>query len=501
MNPRFGEREKFPFCVVAAGVPNADCIVGRSERQHLSRAALAKHVGLGVQRVNAAMNLLDDPNDSLPIVPAPGPITGTARVPGSKSITNRALVLAALSAGTTTLSGALFADDTRRMTDCLRALGFGVEENTAGETLTVAGQAGRIPAQRADLFVGNSGTTARFITPLVALSGGEFIIDGVARMRERPMGDLIRALTQLGVDVESLGGNGCPPLRVRANGLRGGTATVRSDISSQFLSGLLLAAPCANGPETIVRVDGPMLSAPYVTLTLRMMEAFGALVHVSPDSRTFVIPGRQTYRAPALGVYSVEPDASAASYFFAAAALTGGRVRVPGIGKNALQGDAAFVNVLEAMGCRVTRGDDHIEVTGVSNLRGVTWDMSAISDTVMTLAAVAPFADGPTVIENVAHIRHKETDRIAAVAAELARLGVRVIERADGLTIYPAEKITPATVRTYDDHRMAMAFALVGLRAPGVRIADPACVAKTFPDYFERLFALVDEGSERPGSE
>ncbi len=451
------------------------------------------------------MNPFDSSDHSLPILPAPGPVSGTARAPGSKSITNRALVLAALSAGTTILSGALSADDTHRMTDCLRALGFAVEENEAEESITVVGQAGRIPAQRADLFVGNSGTTARFVTPLVALGRGEFVVDGVPRMRERPMGDLIRALTQLGGDVESLGGNGCPPLRVRANGLRGGTCTVRSDVSSQFLSGLLLAAPCADGPETIVRVDGPLLSAPYVTLTLRMMETFGARVNVSPDGRTFVIPGRQTYRAPSSGVYPVEPDASAASYFFAAAALTGGRVRVPGIGKNALQGDAAFVNVLKAMGCRVTRGgDDFIEVVGTPNLRGVTWDMNAISDTVMTLAAVAPFADGPTVIENVAHIRHKETDRIAALTAELTRLGVRVAERADGLTIFPAEKIIPATVHTYDDHRMAMAFALVGLRAPGIRIADPACVAKTFPDYFARLFALVrggGAGSARPAGE
>lgn len=429
--------------------------------------------------------------NALPIVTAPGPVTGTVRVPGSKSVTNRALALAALADGTTTLTGALFADDTRRMMECLRVLGFVVEADATRETITMVGQGGRVPAERGELFVGNSGTTARFITPLVALAAkGEFVMDGVARMRERPMGDLVRALVQLGIDVESLGANGCPPLRIRANGgLRGGTCQVRSDTSSQFLSGVLMACACADGAETRITLDGPILSAPYIALTTAMMGHFGAQVDVSEDGRTFTVPGRQRYAAQP--VYAVEPDASAASYFFAAAAITGGRVRVAGLSRNALQGDVAFVDVLEAIGCRVTRTSDFIEVAGTPNLRGVTWDMNAISDTVMTLAAVAPFASSPTKIENVAHIRHKETDRVRAVATELARLGVRVDERADGLTIYPAERIAPATVQTYDDHRMAMAFALVGLRAPGVVIKDPGCVAKTFPDYFERLDALV----------
>jgi 3-phosphoshikimate 1-carboxyvinyltransferase len=417
-----------------------------------------------------------------------GPVAGTATVPGSKSITNRALALAALAPGATTLTGALFADDTARMIDCLRALGFGVEDDPAAERVTVHGR-GAVPNERAELFVGNSGTTARFITPLVALGHGEYVIDGVPRMRERPMGDLIRALRELRVDAESLGANGCPPLRLRANGLHGGDCTVRADASSQFLSGLLLAAPLADGAATRIHVEGPILSAPYIEMTVEMVRSFGGVVEVEDGGRTYVVPGRQRLTSP--GVYAVEPDASAASYFFAVAAVTGGRVRVPGIGRDALQGDAAFVDVLEAMGCRVTRGDDFTEVEGTGELRGVAWDMNAISDTVMTLAAVAPFATTPTVIENVAHIRHKETDRLAAVAAELTRLGVRVEERADGLTIHPVAKITPAVVRTYDDHRMAMAFALVGLRAPGVRIADPACVAKTFPDYFARLERLV----------
>jgi 3-phosphoshikimate 1-carboxyvinyltransferase len=441
--------------------------------------------------------------DTLEIRPAPGPVVGAARVPGSKSITNRALVLAALGGERTTLTGALFADDTHRMMDCLRALGFTVETGEAAETITVEGQGGRIPATRAELFVGNSGTTARFVTPLVALARGEFLIDGVPRMRERPMADLLGALAQLGVEAASTG-TGCPPIHVRARGLRGGTCTVRADSSSQFLSGLLMAAPCADADETRIHLEGPILSAPYIAMTTAMLRQFGARVDTEDDGRTYVVPGRQTLQGPS--PYTVEPDASAASYFLAAAALTNGRVRIPGLGRNILlQGDWAFADVLGAMGCRVTRGDDlqsgadFLEVVGTGTLRGVTLDMSAISDTVMTLAAVAPFADSPTVIENVAHIRHKETDRLAAVAAELRRLGVRVDERPDGLTIYPAARIVPATIHTYDDHRMAMAFALVGLRVRGVRIADPDCVAKTFPDYFARLSALVEGNSLLPG--
>ena len=427
--------------------------------------------------------------ETLAIIPTSRPVTGVAAVPGSKSITNRALVLAALADGPTTLTGALFADDTDRMRDCLRGLGFAVDTDSARAEITVVGQGGRIPASRADLFVGNSGTTARFITPVLASGRGEYTVDGVARMRERPMGDLLRALGQLGVDVASIGGNGCPPLRVRAGGLTGGACIVRADTSSQFLSGLLLAAPCADGPQTRITLDGPVLSAPYIRITTAMMASFGATVETIGEGREYMVPGRQGYQA--LGRYAVEPDASAATYFWAAAALTGGRVRVPGIGADALQGDAAFVEVLAAMGCAVTRTADYTEVAGTANLRGVRVDMNAISDTVMTLAALAPFADSPTHIENVAHIRHKETDRLRAVATELVRLGVRVEERADGLTIYPAGKITLATVQTYDDHRMAMAFALVGLRTPGVIIADPGCVRKTFPDYFARLSSLV----------
>lgn len=430
------------------------------------------------------------------ITPLSRPVVGTARLPGSKSVTNRALVLAALADGETTLTNALFADDTRRMMDCLISLGFPIFADKEARTITVRGMGGAVLARSAELFVGNSGTTARFVTPLVALAPNATVtLDGVPRFRQRPMGDLVDALRELGVVIETANGNA--PLTIRTNGLRGETLAchVRADRSSQFLSGLLMTLPCAECEETFVGITGEVQSEPYITMTVKMLYDFGAWLEVVEDGKVFVVSGRQRYRAkPA---YAVEPDASAASYFFAAAALTGGRVRVEGLGKGLLQGDWAFADVLGKMGCVLRRGDGFIEVAAPTNstLCGITVDMNAISDTVMTLAAIAPFADGPTVIENVAHIREKETDRLSAMAMELTRLGVRVEERPDGLTIYPADKITPAVVQTYDDHRMAMAFALVGLRAEGVTIADPNCVTKTFPGYWDELARLTTEST------
>ncbi|MGC4046038.1 MAG: 3-phosphoshikimate 1-carboxyvinyltransferase [Armatimonas sp.] len=419
--------------------------------------------------------------------PVARPIEGIATVPGSKSITNRALVLAALSNGPVTLTGALFSDDTARMRDCLTALGFTVEADETAPTITVHGQGGRIPATQAELFVGNSGTTARFIAPMVALGHGSYTVDGVPRMRQRPIGDLVDALRGLGVSVDCP--TGCPPLTIHSSGLSGGSTAIRADASSQFLSGLLLAAPHALAPVEVT-IDGPFLSAPYVHITVEMVRHFGGTIEVSEDGLKYrVVPGT-SIPPKADTIYPIEPDASSASYFFAAAAIINGKVRIPGLGKNSLQGDAAFVDILAQMGCTVTKTDEYIEVVGTDTLHGITVDMNAISDTVMTLAAVAIFADSPTVIENVAHIRHKETDRISATVCELTRLGVKVEEREDGLTIWPAERITPAIVHTYDDHRMAMAFSLIGLKHPGVTIADPECVNKTFPDYFERLEAL-----------
>lgn len=423
--------------------------------------------------------------DSLLIQPVVRPVQGALRVPGSKSITNRALLLAALADGPSRLEGALFSDDTHYMSEALRALGIPVRADAGAELFEVEGAGGRIPATTAELFVGNSGTSARFLTALLALGNGPYRVDGVERMRQRPIGDLLSALQQLGVNARDELGTGCLPVVVESRGLRGGKTTMRADASSQFLSALLMVAPLGE-TDTEIEIAGELFSKPYIEITLRMMRDWGAQVQ-HDEMRRFHIPGGQSYRAQN---YQIEPDASGASYFWAAAAATGGRVRVEGIGQDTLQGDAAFVDVLAGMGCIVDKGPNYIEVESTSPLRGVDVDMNAISDTVMTLAAIAPFAEGPVSINNVGHIRHKETDRIHAVVTELNRLGVLVEEREDGLTIHPAKQLQPAHIETYDDHRMAMSFAITGLKAPGVTILDPGCVAKTFPDFWQRLDAL-----------
>ncbi len=421
--------------------------------------------------------------DPLPIRPLSRPIDATVTIPGSKSITNRALILAALSRGESRIEGALYSDDTRHLATALRGLGIGVDEDEPRGVFRVGGTGGRIPIDAAELFIGNSGTAARFLTAFCALGRGTFRIDGVERMRRRPIRDLVQALNQLGIDVRA--DTGCPPVVVQANRFRGGRCTLKGEASSQYLSALLMVAPLSeDGVE--IEIKGELASKPYVDITLRMMKQWGAKAE-SQDYRRFVLPGGQSYQARA---YAVEPDASSASYFFAAAAVSGGRVRVSGLGADALQGDIKFAGVLGQMGCRVSYDADGIEVTGPAVLNGVDVDMNGISDTVMTLAAIAPFASSPTTIRNVANIRLKETDRLAALANELKRIGVQVEERADGLKIYPAKDILPAIIETYDDHRMAMSFAITGLRAPGIQIKDPGCVAKTFPDFFERLERL-----------
>lgn len=425
--------------------------------------------------------------DKLAIGPLRRPVDASVRVPGSKSITNRALVLAALSAESgfeCQLRGVLRSEDTEVMVASLRALGFSVEEDWSAELLAVGNRGDRlIPAASADLFVANSGTTMRFLTAAVSLGRGRYRLDGVPRMRERPIADLLDALRQLKVNAKSEGGNGCPPVVVEAAGLPGGTVRIKGDVSSQFLSGLLMAAPFADG-EVRIEVDGGLVSEPYVAMTVAMLRQWSLAVEVEGNSR-FRVPGRQR---TGLCSYFVEPDASAASYFWAAAAVSGGRVQVQGLSARGLQGDVRFVDVLERMGCHVARGDSGVTVRG-GRLRGVDVDMNDISDTVMTLGAVACFADGPTTIRNVAHVRHKETDRLAALAAELRRLGAGVEEFADGLTVTPG---TPrgAEVETYNDHRMAMSLALVGLRVPGVVVKNPGCVAKTYPDFFTDLDRL-----------
>jgi 3-phosphoshikimate 1-carboxyvinyltransferase len=463
---------------------------------------------------------MNDPSithpDLLQIRPLDHPPSVAVEVPGSKSITNRALVLAALTArgGACTLRGALRSEDTEIMIECLRALGFRVLAEWADSLVIVSSGAGkpRIPASQAELFVGNSGTTMRFLSAAVSLGQGRFHLDGVPRMRERPIADLLDALQQLGVAAYSVNHDGCPPVIVQSDGLPAGTVRIRGNVSSQFLSGLLLAAPFGNGNLTI-RVEGPLVSAPYVFMTVQMLkqwglegsyhlrgsceeftgkEAFHSPARFGHDSDRicFHIPGgqRAEYVPHSLQTYDIEPDATAASYFFAAAAISGGRVTVLGLPEKSLQGDAAFVDVLADMGCRVERCSSGITVHG-RPLRGIDVDMNGISDTVLTLAAVACFAEGPTRIRNVAHIRHKETDRLAALATELRRVGAEVEETADGLTILP-KPLHGAEIETYNDHRMAMSMSLIGLNVPGILIKDPGCVAKTYPDFFADLERL-----------
>jgi 3-phosphoshikimate 1-carboxyvinyltransferase len=408
------------------------------------------------------------------------------RVPGSKSLTNRALIVAALADGPSTLTGALDSDDTRVMVESLRRLGIGVTHTASDATVRVQGCGGSIPVKEADLYVANSGTSLRFLTAMAATGQGTYRLDGTPRMRQRPVADLLQALNGLGADARSDLGTGCPPVTVKASGLDGGYAFVKGDVSSQFLSGLLMALPYSRDLTT-VEVDGPLVSQPYVAMTLAVMGAFGVAVGNRKNRRFDVRPARYTGRT-----YAIEPDASAASYFFALAAITGGTVTVEGLGSDSVQGDMAFVDLLEHMGCRVERSPTETTVTG-GPLRGVDVDMNAISDTVMTLAAVSLFASGYTRIRNIGHIRHKETDRIAALAAELRKLGASVDEQTEGLLIVPPEggQINPARIATYDDHRMAMSFALVGVKAGGVTILDPGCVAKTYPGFWDDLASVA----------
>ena len=426
-------------------------------------------------------------SDRLEVHPVTGPVDGVVEVPGSKSITNRALLLAALADGASTIERALYSDDTRYMAVALDRLGVGIDANEDASAYTVHGGAGSLPCYRGDIFVGNAGTAARFLTAALALGHGRFRVDGVMRMRQRPMADLLIALRQLGVDVRSELDNDCLPIVINASGLAGGRVQVRGDVSSQYVSALLMVAPLSRDGVTL-DIEGDLVSEPYVEITRRMMAQWG--VRIERDGHRFAIPGQRIYRAQTR--YPVEPDASSASYFFAAAAVTGGRVRVNGLGKSSVQGDIRFVDVLSQMGCDVTVADDYIEVRGPEQLRGVDVDMGDISDTVMTLAAIAPFAEGPTTIRNIGHIRHKETDRIEALTTELRRVGADVDEREDGLTIRPGGLLQCAEIETYDDHRMAMSFAILGLRSPGITIRDPECVAKTFPGFFRRLRLLAE---------
>jgi 3-phosphoshikimate 1-carboxyvinyltransferase len=469
----------------------------------------------------------------LQIEPIGHPLDATVRVPGSKSVTNRALVLAALAAGVTRLRRAAVCDDSEQLIAALRALGFAIEtarpqeDGGAEAGVVVTGGGGRIPARNASLHAGSAGTATRFLTALACLGHGHYVIDGSERMRERPMHDLVAALGRLGARISSHKGG--LPLSIDAGGLEGGTASVSGEVSSQFLSALMMAAPYARTPVDL-EVHGPLSSRPYVDLTVAMMEEFGVGVVCEGESRFRVPCGQYTPQPD----YVVEPDASAASYMFAAAAIVGGRVRVLGITPRCKQGDIGFLEVLKNIGCNVREGPGWTEVAALGDLQGVNADLRDMPDLAQTLAVIAPFATSPTVIRGIASARRKECDRIAAVCAELSRLGVSVTEHGDGMTIHPcmawrrsqdsacsarsadldpagfAPSADPASVcstlsadpdfarsagpvRTYNDHRMAMAFALVGLRVPGIAVQDPACVAKSYPGYFETIETLRGE--------
>lgn len=432
-------------------------------------------------------------HDALEIFPIHTAVDAQIRVPGSKSYTNRALVLAALAQGRSELAGALFCDDTRHMARALGDLGIQVDADAEASRFVVHGCGGRIPRNEASVYVGNSGTTARFLTAMLALGNGTFELDGNQAMRGRPIAPLLGALRDLGGDVSSVADNGCPPIRIRAGGLRGGTTRLRGTVSSQYFSALLLCAPYMRD-GAVIEVEDDLVSKPYLDMTMQAMRAFGGVVSAGGDYRRFEVGGGQVYAAAR---YPVEADASAASYFFGLAAITGGRVVVNGLGSGSLQGDLSFVHLLERMGCTVRLSASTTEVVGPEVLRGIEADMRDLSDTAPTLAAVAALANGPSRITGIGFIRRKETDRIAAVVRELNRVGVAATEEADGLAIRP-RPIRPAAIETYDDHRMAMSFALLGLRHPGILIQDPGCVAKTFPDYFAVLESVRHGGNAKP---
>jgi 3-phosphoshikimate 1-carboxyvinyltransferase len=423
--------------------------------------------------------------------PVSQPIVGRIAVPGSKSLTNRALICAAMARGTSRLTGVLDSEDTRVMVDAWRTLGLAIDWDTANESIVIEGCAGKPPIPKGQLHIANSGTSIRFLTAALAATYGEYVLDGVPRMRERPIRDLMDGLRELGANVTSENDKlpNCPPVRVVATGLRGGVAKVAGSVSSQFLSGMMMASPYAESPVTI-RVTGELVSRPYVDMTAAVMAAFGVeLSRVeSADGLEFFASAPVLYTACE---YAIESDASGASYFMGAAAITGGTMRIDGLSFEALQGDVQFARVVERMGCKVTHGADYIEVSGRA-AHGVDVDMNAISDTVQTLAAVALFADGPTRVHGVAHNRHKETDRIGDLACELRRLGARVDVQEDGLTIHPG-RLVGCDLHTYRDHRMAMSLSLVGLQVPGVRILDPKCTAKTYPEYFEDMGRVIGQ--------
>lgn len=423
-------------------------------------------------------------------------IAGEVSLPGSKSLSNRMLLLAALAEGETRLENVLDSDDITVMVAALRQMGVSVSGDLQSGVLTVVGCGGPLRAVGAqpvdhELFLGNAGTAMRPLTAALTLGEGRYTLRGVPRMHERPIGDLVEGLRQLGADITCLEQEGFPPLRIDARGLSGGEAAISGTTSSQFLTALLLAAPYAQGPVTL-RITDRLVSVPYVSMTIALMERFGVQVTREGWERFHIVP--QLYRSP--GRALVEGDASSASYFLGGAALTGRSVRVRGCGSDSLQGDARFAEVLERMGATVTWESGAITVTGPSGpLQGIDADLVSMPDAAMTLAVVALFAQGPTTLRGIANWRVKETDRMAAVSTELEKLGARTEVGEDHLVVHPPERLRTASIKTYDDHRMAMAFSLAACGDVPVIIEDPGCVAKTFPDYFQVLAGLTSPAS------
>ena len=413
-------------------------------------------------------------------------VDGSIQLPGSKSLSNRILLLASMAEGTTDVYNLLDSDDTRHMLDSLQRLGVRLELSPDRTRCRVYGLGGPFPPQEAELFLGNAGTAIRPLCAALCLGRGVFNLTGEPRMYERPIKDLVEALAQLGVRIEYLQRDGYPPLRIISNGIPGGEVSIRGNISSQYLTALLMAAPLAQS-DMVINVEGELVSKPYIDMTVDVVRSFGATVETH-GYQSFHVPGRQTYRSP--GMALVEGDASSATYFLAAAAIRGGTVRVNGVGANSVQGDVGLANVLEQMGATVSRGTDWIEVSR-GDLRGVDLDMNHIPDAAMTVATTALFAQGKTAIRNVANWRVKETDRLAAMATELRKVGAEVYEGDDYLEITPPANIRPAAIDTYNDHRMAMSFSLAALGDASITINNPECVSKTFPDYFAQLAAIT----------
>ncbi len=418
----------------------------------------------------------------------PHPLNAGVKVPGSKSLTNRALLIAALAVGTTELTNALFSDDTCYFVKALQTLGVNITQDPQNTCMTITGLGGSFPAQQADIYIGNAGTAARFLSAFLTLGNGSYTLDGDSRMRKRPIGDLINALKQLGANVDVINNyqsSICLPIKISASGLPGGKTKITGNISSQFLSALLMTAPYANTPVQI-KITTELNSKPYVDMTLAVMAEFGIEVEHYDYSSFQVHPSRYSSHS----TYSIESDISSASYFFAAPAICGGSLTVKNINRRSKQGDIQFLDILAKMGCVIKEHENSIEVIGAAELIGLDVNMQDFSDTAQTLAVVAPFATTPTRIRGISSARLKETDRISAVCSELQRIGVCVTEHSDGMTIYPSSEIHDALVQTYNDHRMAMAFSLIGLRVPGIMINDPGCVSKTFPDFYNVLETL-----------